>query len=68
MRRLLVGWMVEVADEMKLLPNTIFRSVHLLDYALQKLSGVGKDSLQLLGSACLLVASKIEEREVSEVT
>ncbi|KAH7431405.1 hypothetical protein KP509_08G046900 [Ceratopteris richardii] len=60
MRGILVDWLVEVAEEYKLVPDTLYLTVSYID---RFLSGnvVTRQRLQLLGVACMLVASKYEE-------
>lgn len=60
MRRVLVDWMIEVAEEYKLVPETLFLSVSYTDVCLQKLN-IRRSELQLLGVTCVLIAAKYEE-------
>ncbi|KAJ7255090.1 cyclin-like protein [Mycena haematopus] len=60
MRAMLNDWLLQVHARFRLLPETIFLSTHLLDRFLS-LRAVSASKLQLLGMACLLVASKFEE-------
>lgn len=60
MRSILVDWLVEVAEEYRLLPETLFLCVNLIDRSLS-LFRVSRSKLQLLGCACMLLASKYEE-------
>lgn len=60
MRRILVDWMIEVAEEYKLVPETLFLSVSYTDVCLQKLN-IRRSELQLLGVTCVLIAAKYEE-------
>ncbi|XP_004501542.1 putative cyclin-A3-1 isoform X2 [Cicer arietinum] len=60
MRGILVDWLVEVADEYKLLPHTLHLSVSYIDRFLS-LHSVSKSHLQLLGVSSMLIASKYEE-------
>ncbi|CAL0327092.1 unnamed protein product [Lupinus luteus] len=60
MRGILVDWMVEVAEEYKLLPDTLFLSVSYVDRFLS-LKRVSKPKLQLLGVSSMLIAAKYEE-------
>lgn len=57
MRSLLVDWMVDVHRSEKLFPETLFLGVDLLDRFLQE-GSVERTQLQLVGAACLLIASK----------
>ncbi|KAH7289591.1 hypothetical protein KP509_30G011000 [Ceratopteris richardii] len=60
MRGILIDWLVEVADEYKLVPDTLYLTVAYID---RFLSGnvVNRQKLQLLGISCMLIASKYEE-------
>ncbi|KAJ6457596.1 nime/cyclinb [Mycena sanguinolenta] len=60
MRALLNDWILQVHTRFHLLPETLFLSTHLLDRFLC-LRVVSPSKLQLLGLACLLIASKFEE-------
>ena len=60
MRGILVDWLIEVADEYQLLPDTLFAAVNYVDRCLEKVN-VSRRSLQLLGCACMLLATKHEE-------
>ncbi|XP_042420490.1 cyclin-A1-4-like [Zingiber officinale] len=60
MRSILIDWLVEVAEEYHLVPDTLYLSVNYLD---RYLSGneINRERLQLLGVACMLIAAKYEE-------
>ncbi|KAK2445660.1 Putative cyclin-A3-1 [Trifolium repens] len=60
MRGTLVDWLVEVADEYKLLPETLYLSVSYIDRFLS-LNTLNRKKLQLLGVSSMLIASKYEE-------
>ncbi|KAH1119318.1 hypothetical protein GLYMA_17G204900v4 [Glycine max] len=60
MRGILIDWLVEVSEEYKLLPDTLYLTVNLIDRSLSQ-SLVQKQRLQLLGVTCMLIASKYEE-------
>lgn len=60
MRRTLIDWMAEVVYEYKKGLPTLFLSINYLDRLLSR-QFVPKRQLQLLGTACLLLASKMEE-------
>jgi hypothetical protein len=66
MRAILVDWMTEVHLKFKLNPETLFLTVNLLDRYLEK-SIVTRNKLQLVGVACMLIASKYEEIYAPEV-
>lgn len=56
MRGVLVDWLVEVADEFKLLPDTLYLSVAHVDKYLS-INVITKKKLQLLGVASMFIAS-----------
>ncbi|KAF7816826.1 cyclin-A1-4-like [Senna tora] len=60
MRAILIDWLVEVAEEYRFLPDTLFLTVNYLD---RYLSGnkINRKHLQLLGVACMMIAAKYEE-------
>ncbi|KAM2544665.1 hypothetical protein TB1_016327 [Malus domestica] len=60
MRGILVDWLVEVSEEYKLVPDTLYLTVNLIDRFLSH-NYVEKQKLQLLGVTCMLIASKYEE-------
>lgn len=60
MRAILVDWLVEVVEEYKLSTETLYLGVGYLDRYLSKKSVV-RSKLQLVGVACMLLASKYEE-------
>lgn len=66
MRSILIDWLVEVAEEYKLQSQTLFLTVNYIDRFLSQMS-VLRGKLQLVGAACMLVASKFEEIYPPEV-
>ncbi|XP_048592298.1 cyclin-A1-2-like [Brassica napus] len=66
MRTILIDWLVEVAEEYRLLPETLYLAVNCLD---RYLSGnvITKQNLQLLGVSCMMIAAKYEEVCVPQV-
>lgn len=60
MRDQLVDWMNEVHLKFRLLPETLFVAMNLMDRFLSR-EIVQVNRLQLLGTACLFIASKYEE-------
>jgi len=60
MRAILVDWIVEVAEEYKLKTETVYLAVSYTDRFLSKMCVV-RSKLQLVGTACLFIASKYEE-------
>ncbi|XP_044463612.1 cyclin-A2-2-like [Mangifera indica] len=60
MRGILIDWLVEVSEEYKLVPDSLYLTVNLIDRFLSQ-SYIQKQRLQLLGVTCMLIASKYEE-------
>jgi len=60
MRGLLIDWLVEVADEYKLVADTLYLTVYLIDQFLSQ-NCIEMQKLQLLGITSMLIASKYEE-------
>ncbi|MEW5304559.1 MAG: hypothetical protein WDW36_007162 [Sanguina aurantia] len=60
MRRVLVDWMSDVADDFKFLSETLFLAINYLDRFLGS-QAVPRNILQLLGVTCLWLAAKYEE-------
>ncbi|GMP46841.1 hypothetical protein CsSME_00014845 [Camellia sinensis var. sinensis] len=60
MRAILIDWLVEVAEEYCLVPETLFLTVNYID---RYLSGnvIQRQQIQLLGVACMMIAAKYEE-------
>ncbi|CAN0879512.1 CYCA1-1 [Linum grandiflorum] len=60
MRAILIDWLVEVVEEYRLVPDTLYLTVNYID---RYLSGnvIKRQRLQLLGVACLMIAAKYEE-------
>ena len=66
MRTILLDWLVEVHLKFKLLPETLYLTVNIIDRFLGK-EKVTRGKLQLLGVAALMIASKYEEIYAPEV-
>ncbi|XP_077225298.1 cyclin-A2-4-like [Tasmannia lanceolata] len=60
MRGILVDWLVEVSEEYKLVPDTLYLTVYIIDRFLSQ-NYIERQKLQLLGITCMLIASKYEE-------
>ena len=60
MRSILVDWLVEVHLKFKLVPETLYLTINLIDRYLEK-QEVSRPKLQLVGVTSLLIASKYEE-------
>jgi hypothetical protein len=66
MRAILVDWIIEVHLKFKLLPETLFLTISLIDRYLERVQ-VKRNYLQLVGVTSMLVASKYEEIYAPEV-
>jgi len=66
MRSILVDWLVEVAEEYKLLTQTIFLAVNYVDRFLG-LYSIDRNKLQLVGLTSMLIASKYEETDPPKI-
>ncbi|XP_020587068.1 cyclin-A3-1-like isoform X2 [Phalaenopsis equestris] len=60
MRGILVDWLVEVAEEYKLVSDTLYLTVSYIDRYLS-FNSVSRQKLQLIGVSAMLIASKYEE-------
>ncbi|KAH7660767.1 cyclin A protein [Dioscorea alata] len=60
MRGILVDWLVEVAEEYKLVADTVYLTVSYVDRYLSS-NAITRQQLQLLGVASMFIASKYEE-------
>lgn len=60
MRGILIDWLVQVHARFRLLPETLFLCINIIDRFLSaRVASLAK--LQLVGITCLLVAAKVEE-------
>uniref|UniRef100_A0A0E0KG30 Uncharacterized protein n=1 Tax=Oryza punctata TaxID=4537 RepID=A0A0E0KG30_ORYPU len=60
MRAILVDWLVEVAEEYKLVSDTLYLTISYIDRFLSA-NAINRQKLQLLGVSAMLIASKYEE-------
>ncbi|GIL51722.1 hypothetical protein Vafri_7655 [Volvox africanus] len=60
MRAILVDWLVEVSEEYRMVPDTLYYSVNFLDRVLS-VQRVSRSQLQLVGITCMWIAAKYEE-------
>ena len=60
-REILVDWMIHIQTLFRLLPETLFISVNIVDRFLSKRQLQEDKFLQLIGSAALLIACKFHE-------
>jgi len=66
MRAILIDWLVEVHLKFKLVPETLFLTVNLIDRYLDK-KIIMRNRLQLVGVTAMLIACKYEEIYAPEV-
>lgn len=66
MRSILIDWLVEVHLKFKLMPETLYLTINLIDRFLER-KIVARQRLQLVGVTCMLLASKYEEIYFPEV-
>jgi hypothetical protein len=66
MRAILVDWLIEVHYKFKLMPETLFLTVNLIDRFLERVDVV-RTKLQLVGVTAMLIACKYEEIYAPEV-
>lgn len=67
MRAILIDWLIEVHLKFKLLPETLFLTVNIIDRYLEKVTDIHRTKLQLVGVTAMLIASKYEEIYAPEV-
>ncbi|XP_046853531.1 G2/mitotic-specific cyclin-A-like [Xenia sp. Carnegie-2017] len=67
MRAILVDWLVEVSEEYRLSTDTLYLAVNYVDRFLSSMVVLRK-KLQLVGTASMLIASKLEEVYPPEVS
>ncbi|CAN6486938.1 unnamed protein product [Victoria cruziana] len=60
MRAILIDWLVEVCEEYRLVPDTLYLAVYYIDRFLSS-NPVERKMLQLVGITCMFIASKYEE-------
>jgi cyclin B len=60
MRSILIDWLVEVHLKFKLMPETLYLTVNLIDRFLEK-EQIMRNKLQLVGVTAMFMASKYEE-------
>ncbi|KAJ9674297.1 hypothetical protein PVL29_023695 [Vitis rotundifolia] len=60
MRGILVDWLVEVAEEYKLVSDTLYLTISYIDRFLSS-NALNRQKLQLLGVSSMLIAAKYEE-------
>ena len=60
MRSILIDWLIEVHLKFKLVPESLYLTVNLIDKYLEK-ECVHRSKLQLIGVTAMLIACKYEE-------
>ena len=60
MRGILVDWVIEVQMKFKMLPETLYLTINLIDRYLER-TVIMRDRLQLVATAAMLIACKYEE-------
>ena len=67
MRGILVDWLCELTEELRLVPQTLHIAVALLDHLSSRPGQqMDRNNYQLIGCACLLVASQREDPYVGQ--
>ncbi|KAJ8453290.1 hypothetical protein Cgig2_008174 [Carnegiea gigantea] len=66
MRGILVDWLVELAEEFKVVSDTLYLTISHIDRYLSK-KPINRQRLQLLGVSSMLIASKYEEIDPKSV-
>lgn len=61
MRCILIDWIIDIHLKFKLKNETLFIAVNLIDNYLALTENVDRKQLQLIGIACMQIASKYEE-------
>jgi len=67
MRSILVDWLVQVHKRFKLVPDTLYLTVGILDRYLSNCEKISKNEMQLIGITALMIACKTEEILCPEV-
>jgi len=67
MRSILVDWLVQVHKRFKLVPDTLYLTVGILDRYLSNCEKISKNEMQLIGITSLMLACKTEEILCPEV-
>jgi len=68
MRAVLVDWLIEVHSQFKLLQETLYITIYIIDrYLQQEGVHVRRNKLQLVGVTAMFLASKVEEMYAPEI-
>merc|ERR1712042_14958 len=68
MRGVLIDWLIEVHSQFKLLQETLFMTVYVIDKFMQTEGySVRRNKLQLVGVTAMFISSKVEEMYAPEI-
>lgn len=67
MRLVLMNWLIDVHLNFKLVQETLFLCVSIVDRYLEKNKNIGRENLQLVGITALMIATKYEEIYAPEI-
>lgn len=67
MRTILVDWLVDVHGRFKMLQETLYLSISVMDSFLQADNTINRRELQLVGLTAMLIAAKFEETWAPEI-
>jgi len=68
MRAVLIDWLIEVHSQFKLLQETLYMTVYVIDKFLQTEGySIKRNKLQLVGVTAMFLASKVEEMYAPEI-
>merc|ERR1712121_599720 len=68
MRAVLIDWLIEVHNQFKLLQETLYMTIFIIDRFLQAEGlHLKRNKFQLLGVTCMFTASKVEEMYAPEI-
>lgn len=66
-RRVVIDWLIDLSEDMKLRPETVFLTVNIFDRFLATKGGITQDFFQLFGAVSLWLAIQYEEVQNEEV-
>ena len=67
MRSILVSWLIEVHNKFRLLSETLFLTINLIDRYVEKKANISRYDYQLVGITAMFIASKYEEIYAPEI-
>ncbi|XP_014299577.1 G2/mitotic-specific cyclin-B [Microplitis demolitor] len=68
MRSVLIDWLVEVHQQFRLLQETLYLTVAIIDRFLQSVRTITRKKLQLVGVAAMYIACKYEEMYAPDIS